>query len=160
MPVRTLAMEADDEVLREAILRELDRDGQVFVLHNRISSIYHVAEHLRQVVPQARVEVAHGQMAEGELDRMMMDFYAGKFDVLLCTAIIENGLDMPNVNTIIVDQADTFGLAQLYQLRGRVGRSDRQAYAYLTWKARKKLTETAQERIARAEGILQSGLRL
>ena len=148
MPVRTLALEADDEVLREAILRELDRDGQVFMLHNRISSISHIAEHLRTVVPQARVEIAHGQMEEGELDRIMLDFYARKFDVLVCTAIIENGLDLPNVNTIIVDQADTFGLAQLYQLRGRVGRSDRQAYAYLTWKPRKKLTETARERIA------------
>ena len=148
MPVRTLALEADDEVLREAILRELDRDGQVFLLHNRIQSIYHVAEHVRGVVPQARVEIAHGQMEEGELDRVMTDFYAGKFDVLVCTAIIENGLDMPNVNTIVVDQADTFGLAQMYQLRGRVGRSDRQAYAYLTWKPRKKLTETAKERIA------------
>ena len=147
MPVRTLAMESDDEVLREAILRELDRDGQVFVLHNRIASIYHVAEHIRQVVPQARVEVAHGQMAEGELDRLMMDFYQDKFDVLVCTAIIENGIDLPNVNTIIVDQAEMFGLAQMYQLRGRVGRSDRQAYAYLTWKPRKKLTETAMERI-------------
>ena len=148
MPVRTLALEADDEVLREAILRELDRDGQVFILHNRISSITHVAEHIRAVVPQARVEVAHGQMAEGELDRIMSDFSERRFDVLLCTAIIENGLDMPNVNTIIVDQADMFGLAQLYQLRGRVGRSDRQAYAYLTWKPRKKLTENARERIA------------
>ncbi len=148
MPVRTLALEADDEVLREALLRELDRDGQVFVLHNRISSIYHVAEHIRRVVPQARVDVAHGQMEEGELDRIMMEFYTRKFDVLVCTAIIENGLDMPNVNTILVDQADMFGLAQLYQLRGRVGRSDRQAYAYLTWKPRKKLTPTAQERIA------------
>jgi len=148
MPVRTLALEADDEVLREAILRELDRDGQVFLLHNRIQSIHHVADHVRRVVPQARVEVAHGQMEEGELDRIMTDFYARKFDVLVCTAIIENGLDMPNVNTILVDQADTFGLAQLYQLRGRVGRSDRQAYAYLTWKPRKKLTETAKERIA------------
>ncbi|HEY3376539.1 MAG TPA: transcription-repair coupling factor [Armatimonadota bacterium] len=147
MPVRTLAMEADDEVLREAILRELDRDGQVFVLHNRISSIYHVAEHIRQVVPQARVEVAHGQMAEGELDGLMVDFYQRKFDVLVCTSIIENGIDLPNVNTIIVDQAEMFGLAQMYQLRGRVGRSDRQAYAYLTWKPRKRLTETAQERI-------------
>ncbi len=160
MPVRTLAMEADDEVLREAILRELDRDGQVFVLHNRISSIHHVAEHLRQVVPQARVAVAHGQMEEGELDRIMMDFYARKFDVLLCTAIIENGLDVPNVNTIVVDQADTFGLAQLYQLRGRVGRSDRQAYAYLTWKPRKKLTETAQERIAALKEFSSARLRL
>ncbi|MHB0936739.1 MAG: transcription-repair coupling factor [Armatimonadota bacterium] len=148
MPVRTLALEADDEVLREAILRELDRDGQVFLLHNRIQSIYHVAEHVRQTVPQARVEVAHGQMEEGELDRIMTEFYARKFDVLVCTAIIENGLDVPNVNTIIVDQADTLGLAQMYQLRGRVGRSDRQAYAYLTWKPRKKLNETAKERIA------------
>ncbi len=148
MPVRTLALEADDEVLREALLRELDRDGQVFFLHNRISSIYHVAEHIRTVVPQARVEVAHGQMVEGELDRIMLAFHAREFDVLVCTAIIENGVDFPNANTIIVDQADTFGLAQLYQLRGRVGRSDRQAYAYLTWRPHKKLTETAQERIA------------
>ncbi len=148
MPVRTLAMEADDEVLREAILRELDRDGQVFVLHNRISSIYHVAERIRGVVPQARVAVAHGQMEEGELDRIMLDFYECNFDVLVCTAIIENGVDFPNANTIIVDQAEMFGLAQLYQLRGRVGRSDRQAYAYLTWRPRKKLSETAQERIA------------
>jgi len=148
MPVRTLALEADDEVLREAILRELDRDGQAFLLHNRIQSIYHVAEHVRQTVPQARVEVAHGQMEEGELDRIMTEFYARKFDVLVCTAIIENGLDVPNVNTIVVDQADTLGLAQMYQLRGRVGRSDRQAYAYLTWKPRKKLSETAKERIA------------
>ena len=147
MPVRTMAMEADDEVLREAVLREIDRDGQVFVLHNRIASIYHVAEHIRQVAPLARVEVAHGQMAEGELDRLMMEFYERKFDVLVCTAIIENGIDLPNVNTLIVDQAEIFGLAQLYQLRGRVGRSDRQAYAYLTWKPHKRLTETAQERI-------------
>jgi transcription-repair coupling factor (superfamily II helicase) len=148
MPVRTLAMEADDEVLREAILRELDRDGQVFLLHNRIASIWHVAERIRGVVPQARVAVAHGQMEEGELDRIMVDFYERNFDVLICTAIIENGVDFPNANTIIVDQAEMFGLAQLYQLRGRVGRSDRQAYAYLTWRPRKKLTETAQERIA------------
>ena len=148
MPVRTMAMEADDEVLREAILREIDRDGQVFILHNRIASIYHVAEHIRQVTPQARIAVAHGQMAEGELDRLMMEFYQRKYDVLVCTAIIENGIDLPNVNTLIVDQAEIFGLAQLYQLRGRVGRSDRQAYAYLTWKPHKRLTETAQERIA------------
>jgi transcription-repair coupling factor (superfamily II helicase) len=148
MPVRTLAMEADDEVLREAILRELDRDGQVFVLHNRVSSIEHIAQHIRRVVPQARVAVGHGQMGEGELDRLMMDFYERKFDVFICTTIIENGVDFPNVNTLIVNEADCFGLAQLYQLRGRVGRSDRQAYAYLTWRPRKKLTETAQQRIA------------
>ncbi|MEI7833093.1 MAG: transcription-repair coupling factor, partial [bacterium] len=148
LPVRTMAMEADDEVLREAILRELDRDGQVFILHNRIKSIHHVAERIRRIAPQTRVEIAHGQMAEGELDQVMMDFYQNKFDVLVCTAIIENGVDFPNVNTIIVDEAEMFGLAQLYQLRGRVGRSDRQAYAYLTWKPRKKLTETAQHRIA------------
>ncbi|HOS42473.1 MAG TPA: transcription-repair coupling factor, partial [Armatimonadota bacterium] len=148
MPVRTLAMEADDEVLREAILRELDRDGQVFVLHNRVSSIEHVAQHIRRLVPQARVAVGHGQMAEGELDRLMMDFYERKFDIFVCTTIIENGVDFPNANTLIVNEADCFGLAQLYQLRGRVGRSDRQAYAYLTWRPRKKLTETAQQRIA------------
>ncbi len=148
MPVRTLAMEADDEVLREAILRELDRDGQVFILHNRVSSIEHIARHIRRIVPQARVAVGHGQMGEGELDKLMMDFYERKFDVFVCTTIIENGVDFPNANTLIVNEADCFGLAQLYQLRGRVGRSDRQAYAYLTWRPRKKLTETAQQRIA------------
>ena len=148
LPVRTLALEKDDEILREAILRELDRDGQTFFLHNAISSIYHVAEHIRRVVPTARVEVAHGQMTPADLESVMYDFYCHKFDVLVSTSIIENGLDLPNVNTIIVDNAERFGLAQLYQLRGRVGRSDRQAYAYLTWNSANKLTEAASQRIA------------
>jgi transcription-repair coupling factor (superfamily II helicase) len=162
MPVRTLAMEADDEVLREAILRELDRDGQVFVLHNRVSTITQVANRIRTIVPQARVEVGHGQMAEGELDRLMLAFYERKFDVFVCTTIIENGVDFPNANTLIVNDADTLGLAQLYQLRGRVGRSDRQAYAYLTWRPRKKLTDTAQQRIAALKefAALGSGYRV
>jgi len=147
LPVRTIALEKDDEILREAILRELDRDGQLFFLHNAISSIYHVAEHIRSIVPTARVEVAHGQMDSHELEEVMYDFYQNKFDVLVSTSIIENGLDLPNVNTIIVDNADRFGLAQLYQLRGRVGRSDRQAYAYLTWNSANRLTENANQRI-------------
>jgi transcription-repair coupling factor (superfamily II helicase) len=157
-----MAMESDDEVLREAVLREMDRDGQVFVLHNRISSIYHVAEHIRRVVPQARIEVGHGQLPEGQLDRLMLDFYLRKLDVLVSTAIIENGVDFPNANTIIVYDAEHFGLAQLYQLRGRVGRSDRQAYAYLTWRPRKKLTPAAAERVAAIKefSALGSGYRV
>ncbi len=148
IPIITRAMERDDEVIREAIMRELERGGQVYYVHNRVESIGHVAEHLRRLVPHARLAVAHGQMEERELERAMMDFYSGEAQVLVCTTIIENGLDIPNVNTIIVSDADRLGLAQLYQLRGRVGRSNRQAYAYLMWTPFKRLTDTAEKRIA------------
>jgi len=131
IPVKTILIKRDNKIIKEAILRELARDGQVFYLHNRVQSINGVAEKLRKLIPTARVEVAHGQMHEGELSQVMEDFGERKFDVLVCTMIIESGLDMPNVNTIIIDNADMFGLADLYQLRGRVGRSNRQAYAYL-----------------------------
>jgi len=148
MPIRTRAIPRDDDLLREALLREIERGGQVYFVHNRIESIGHVAEHVRRLVPHARIAVAHGQLPEEQLERIMLDFYAGRFDILVSTAIIESGLDVPNVNTIIIDEADKLGLAQLYQLRGRVGRSDRQAYAYLTWTPHKRLTEQAQKRIA------------
>ena len=148
IPIITRAMERDEGVIREAVMRELDRGGQVYYVHNRVESIAHVAEHVRQLVPHARLAVAHGQMEERELERAMMDFYSGDAQVLVCTTIIENGLDIPNVNTMIVSDSDRLGLAQLYQLRGRVGRSSRQAYAYLMWTPFKRLTEAAEKRIA------------
>ncbi|MGD0111755.1 MAG: transcription-repair coupling factor [Armatimonadota bacterium] len=144
----TRAMERDDRALREAVMRELDRGGQVYYLHNRIESIGHVAEHLRQVVPHARYVIAHGQMEERQLESAMLDFYTGEAQVLVCTTIVENGLDIPNANTLVVSDADRLGLAQLYQIRGRVGRSNRQAYAYLMWTPFKRLTEQAEKRIS------------
>lgn len=129
--IRTYVTRAEDTVIREAVLRELRRGGQVFFVHNRVMSIERWAEKLRVLVPEARVVVGHGQMKEHELEKVMMGFMEHEFDVLCCTAIVESGLDIPNANTILINRADTFGLAQLYQLRGRVGRSPARAYAYL-----------------------------
>ncbi len=143
----TRTLPREDGIMREAILRELERGGQIYVVHNRVESIGHIAHHIQRLVPHARVVVAHGQMAERQLERAMLDFYAGDVHILVSTTIIENGLDIPNVNTLIVTDADRLGLAQLYQLRGRVGRSNRQAYAYLMWTPHKQLTETAEKRI-------------
>lgn len=147
MPIKTYVREAESDTVRSAIVRELDRGGQVFFVHNRVESIGHVAEQVQKLVPYARLDVAHGQMPETELERVMMDFYEHKFDMLVCTTIIESGLDIPNANTIIVNEADKLGLAQLYQLRGRVGRSDRQAFAYLLYKPDKMLSEVAEKRL-------------
>lgn len=153
LPIRTQVAEYDDGLIRKAILRELDRGGQVFFVHNRVQGIYQVAQHLRKLVPEATFAVAHGQMDEGELARVMLDFAAGKHDVLVCTTIIESGLDIPNVNTIIINRADRFGLAQLYQLRGRVGRSANRAYAYLLYNRHQVLTPVAQRRL---EALLEA----
>ncbi len=147
MPIKTYCKEYDDELVRDAILRELDRDGQIYFVHNRVENIEHIADHLRNLVPYARIRVGHGQMSEDELEQVMLDFYEHKFDVLLCTTIIESGLDVPNVNTIVVNDSERMGLAQLYQLRGRVGRSDRQAYAYLMYKANRLMTDVAEKRL-------------
>ncbi len=147
LPVATRAMERDDRVARDAIWRELERGGQVFYVHNRIESIYHIAEHVQRLAPQAAITVGHGQMEEKELERTMLDFYSGKAQILVSTTIIENGVDIPNANTMIISDSDRLGLAQLYQLRGRIGRSDRQAYAYLMWTPYKRLTDTAEKRI-------------
>ncbi len=147
MPIKTFVREAEADTVREAIVRELDRGGQVFFVHNRVENIGHVADQVQKLVPYARVDVAHGQMPESELERVMMDFYEHKFDVLVCTTIIESGLDIPNANTIIINESDKLGLAQLYQLRGRVGRSDRQAYAYLLYRSDKILSEVAEKRL-------------
>jgi transcription-repair coupling factor (superfamily II helicase) len=147
LPIQTRIAEDDDGLVRDAINRELDRGGQVFFVHNRVDNIEAVAERVRRLVPRARVAIGHGQMAEGTLERVMLEFDAGRFDVLVCTTIIESGLDIPNANTIIINRADTFGLAQLYQLRGRVGRSDRRAYAYLLHRRGQPLTPVARKRL-------------
>ncbi len=157
LPVATTLAERTEEVVREAILRELDRDGQVYLLHNRVRTIERVATHLERIVPHAKVGIAHGQMAEDELEEVMVDMYAGRYDVLVCTTIIESGLDIPNANTILIDDCDQFGLAQLYQLIGRVGRRERQAYAYLLHRKHKELTDEATRRLQAIQELCELG---
>jgi transcription-repair coupling factor (superfamily II helicase) len=147
MPVATYVGEYDDHLARQAILRELDRGGQVFFVHNRVIGIEQIFERLAKIVPEARVGTGHGQMDEHELERVMVAFVKGELDVLLCTSIIESGLDIPNANTLIVDRADRFGLAQLYQLRGRVGRGATRAYAYFLYDKTSGMTEDARRRL-------------
>jgi len=146
-PVQTYVMEYNKDVIRDAIVRELSRKGQVFYLHNRVRSIDMKTAEIQALVPDAKVVAAHGQMDERQLEDIMLAFVEGKYDILVCTTIIESGLDMPNVNTIIVEDADKMGLAQLYQLRGRVGRSNRLAYAYITYKKDKVISEVAEKRL-------------
>lgn len=147
LPIISFVGAWDDVVVQQAIRRELDRDGQVFFVHNRIQTIHLIEQKLRRLVPEATLMVAHGQMEERELSRIMNRFSDGKVNVLLCTNIIESGLDIPNANTIIIDNADHFGLAELYQLRGRVGRSTIQAYAYFLHDRKSRMTEEARERL-------------
>jgi transcription-repair coupling factor (superfamily II helicase) len=147
MSIKTLVVPASDAVVQHAISSELDRGGQVYYLHNRVESIYAVRAALEQLVPRARIGIGHGQMSESELEPVMQKFIDGQLDVLVATTIIENGIDIPNVNTMIVNDADRFGLAQLYQLRGRVGRSNHQAYCYLLYQGHKALTEEAKARL-------------
>lgn len=156
-PVQTYVMEYNGEVIKEAINREIARNGQVFYLYNRVRSINVKAAEIKNMVPDARVAVAHGQMNETELEDIMFRFINGEFDVLVCTVIIESGLDMPNVNTIIVEDSDRMGLAQLYQLRGRVGRSNRMAYAYITYKKDKVLSEIAEKRLQAIKEFTEFG---
>jgi transcription-repair coupling factor (superfamily II helicase) len=147
MSIKTVVVPASDAVVAHAIGAELDRGGQVYYLHNRIESAFALKLALEKLVPRARIAVGHGQMSESELEPVMQDFIDGKTDVLVATTIIENGIDIPNVNTMIVNDADRFGLAQLYQLRGRVGRSNHQAYCYLLYQGHKALTEEAKARL-------------
>ncbi len=147
LPIQTRVAEASAGLVRDAILRELDRGGQVFFVHNRVETIEAQADQLRQMLPGVRFVVGHGQMAEGALEKVMIAFADGAADVLVCTTIIESGLDIPNANTIVIDRADTLGLAQLYQLRGRVGRSSRRAYAYLLYRRRERLSDEARKRL-------------
>ena len=147
LPIQTRVAEASTGLVRDACLRELDRGGQVFFVHNRVETIEAQAEQLRQLLPGTRIAVGHGQMPEGHLEKVMIGFADGETEILVCTTIIESGLDIPNANTIIIDRADTLGLAQLYQLRGRVGRSSRRAYAYLLYRRREKLSDVARKRL-------------
>ncbi len=156
-PIKTYVTADDDELIREAIGRELGRGGQIYYVHNRVRTIQKAAQRIQELVPQARVAVGHGQMGEDELAHVMVEFESAKFDVLVCTTIIESGLDIPNVNTIIVERADRFGLAQLYQLRGRVGRSGRRAYAYFLYDPRRSLTEQADKRLDVISGLHELG---
>lgn len=148
LPVRTYVMPYREEDVRDAIERELEREGQIYYVHNRIGSIYHVAQQLQELVPQLRISIGHGQMADGDLEQVMLDFMHHRTDILLATTIIENGLDLPNVNTLIVDRAERLGLSQMYQLRGRVGRSSRQAYAYFLRGTQAKIKAAAEERFS------------
>jgi transcription-repair coupling factor (superfamily II helicase) len=155
--IRTLVTRYDESVLREAVRRELGRGGQVFYVYNRVEGLYERAAKLQSLVPEARVAVAHGQMGEGALERAMIDFVEGRFDVLCATAIIESGLDIPRANTIVIDRADMFGLAQLYQLRGRVGRSKERAYCYLVVPPASAMTDEARARIEALERHTELG---
>ncbi|MBQ1215082.1 MAG: transcription-repair coupling factor, partial [Firmicutes bacterium] len=146
-PVQTYVMEQDDDILREAIRREMDRGGQVFVVYNRVKGIHAIAAKIQKLVPDARICIGHGQMNERSLEDVMLSFVEGEYDVLLAATIIESGIDIPNANTMIVIDADRYGLSQLYQLRGRVGRSNRMAYAYLMYEKQKVLSEVAEKRL-------------
>ena len=157
LPVFTEVAEYSDELVSEALLRELDRGGQAFFVHNRVETIEETALHLQRLLPHMRFAIAHGQMAERALEQVMMDFYERKSDVLVCTMIVENGLDLPNANTLLVDRSHRLGLAQLYQLRGRVGRSETRAYAYFLVPEGRVLTEEAEKRLKIIEAFDELG---
>ena len=146
-PVQTYVLEYDAEVIKEAITKELEREGQVFYLFNNVQGIEKKAVDIQNLIPEAKVAFAHGKMSGRELEDIMLDFINKKIDVLVCTTILESGIDIPNANTIIVENADRLGLAQLYQIRGRVGRADRQAFAYITYKRDKLINEVADKRL-------------
>jgi transcription-repair coupling factor (superfamily II helicase) len=157
LSVKTFVNEWRDLTVQEACFREIKRGGQVYFLHNDVSTIEKMADDLRQLIPQARVEVAHGQMRERELENVMLEFYHRKFNVLVCTTIIESGIDVPTANTILLNRADKLGLAQLHQLRGRVGRSHHQAYAYLIVPPRKTMSADAIKRVEAVESLEDLG---
>jgi transcription-repair coupling factor (superfamily II helicase) len=155
--IRTITSRFDERVVQEAIERELSRGGQVFYVYNRVEGIYERAARLQELIPGAKVAVGHGQMSEASLEQTMLDFVAGKYDILVSTAIIESGLDIPRANTIIIDRADMFGLAQLYQLRGRVGRSTERAYCYLLVPPPSQLSDEAKSRLEALERHTELG---
>lgn len=156
-PVQTYVLEYDEEIIREAITKELERNGQVFYLYNNVEGIENKAMHIQNIVPEAKTSFAHGKMSGKELEEIMIDFINGESNVLVCTTILESGIDIPNANTIIVENADRLGLAQLYQIRGRVGRSDKQAYAYVTYKRDKLLSEVADKRLKAIKEFTEFG---
>jgi len=157
LAIKTFVSRSSDELIREAVLRELRRGGQVFFVHNRVQSIGAMAEELKRIVPEARIAVGHGQLAEKELEKVMLSFMHGESNLLLCTTIIESGLDIPSANTLIVNRADTFGLSQLYQLRGRVGRSKSRAYAYLLIPGEGSISSDARERLKIIQDLTELG---
>ena len=157
IPTRTYVLEYDPEVIREAITRELERGGQVFYLYNNVDGIIRKAAEISKLVPEAKVDLAHGKMSGTDLENIMKDFIDQKSNVLVCTTILESGIDIPNANTIIVENADRLGLAQLYQIRGRVGRSDKQAYAYITYRRDKTLSEVADKRLKAIKEFTEFG---
>ncbi len=157
LPIQTQVLPYNTKVIRDAIMNEMSRDGQVFFVHNRVRDIAVIAKNIQELTPHARVAIAHGQMPERELENVMLEFVRHKHDILVCTMIIESGLDIPNVNTIMINRADAFGLAQLYQLRGRVGRADEQAYGYLFYPPDKSITERAQKRLQVIEEFTDLG---
>ncbi|MCS3902294.1 transcription-repair coupling factor (superfamily II helicase) [Methylohalomonas lacus] len=158
LAVKTFVREWDDGLMREALLREIKRGGQVYFLHNKVETIEKTAEQIEALMPEARVQVAHGQMPEKQLEQVMLDFYHRRFNVLVCTTIIETGIDVPSANTIIINRADRFGLAQLYQLRGRVGRSHHRAYAYMIVPSRKAMSADAVKRLEAIESLEELGI--
>ncbi len=157
MDIHTEVLCYDKKVIREAVLREKERGGQVFFVHNRVENIEQVADQVRQLIPEARITVAHGKMSEKTLEAIMLNFINGEYDVLVCTTIIESGLDVSNANTMIINRADTFGLSQLYQLRGRVGRSDHRAYAYLMIPPGQIISKTAKKRLQAIQELSELG---
>jgi len=157
MAVKTLISEWDKALLREALLRELQRGGQIFFLHNEVRSIERIAREIQDLAPQARLAIAHGQMRERELEKVMLDFYRQRYNLLVCTTIIESGIDVPTANTIVINRADRFGLAQLHQLRGRVGRSHHRAYAYLIVPERRSMTADARKRLEAIASLEELG---
>ena len=156
-PVQTYVVEFNEQLIRDAILREINRGGQIYFVYNRVESIKEMMARLNELIPEARIAIGHGQMSEHELENVMINFLQGGYDILLCTTIIENGIDIRNVNTLIVYDADKMGLSQLYQLRGRVGRSNRLAYAYFTYKKDKVLLEIAEKRLKAIKEFTEFG---
>ena len=156
-PIQTYVVEQNDQLIRDAILREMARDGQVYFVYNRVETIQDMAKYIRDLVPEAKVGVIHGQMTEKELETEMMAFMNREYDVLICTTIIETGIDIQNANTMIVNNADKMGLSQLYQLRGRVGRTNKIAYAYFVYTKDKILTEVAEKRLKALKDFTELG---
>ena len=156
-PVRTYVLEYDEEVIKEAITKELERGGQVFYLSNQVETIESKTNNLKKLVPEAKIEYAHGKMSGSMIEDIMERFVEKKIDVLVCTTILESGIDIPNANTIIVENADRLGLAQLYQIRGRVGRSSTQAYAYITYRRNKALSDEADKRLKAIKEFTEFG---
>ena len=156
-PVQTYVTEYDERIVRDAVMREKRRGGQVFFVYNRVETIERMKDELQALLPDISIGIAHGQMAGGQLEQLMFDFYEGKYDVLLCSSLVENGLDVANANTIIIYDADHFGLSQLYQMRGRVGRSHRMAYAYFLYRRDKVLSEVAEKRLQAIKEFTELG---